>query len=61
MHNPNWKRILMGGMVAAMMACGGPGPGPGGGGGGGGAGAIRVVSSTNITGPNVSPPPISLQ
>jgi hypothetical protein len=38
MHNPNWKRILMGGMVAAMMACGGPGPNPSGGGGGGGAG-----------------------
>jgi hypothetical protein len=53
---------------------GGPGyPGPtrdgkpgtstghGGGGGGGGPGAIRVVSATDITGPNVSPPPVLLR
>lgn len=35
--------------------------GHGGGGGGGGPGAIRVVSTTDITGPNVSPPPVLLQ
>jgi hypothetical protein len=35
--------------------------GHGGGGGGGAPGAIRVVSSTDIAGSNVSPPPILLQ
>ncbi len=35
--------------------------GHGGGGGGGAPGAIRVVSSTDITGPNVSPPPVLLK
>lgn len=35
--------------------------GHGGGGGGGGPGAIRVVSATDIAGPNVSPPPILLK
>ena len=33
----------------------------GGGGGGGGPGAIRVVSATDITGPNVSPAPVILK
>jgi len=33
----------------------------GGGGGGGGPGAIRVVSATDIAGPNVSPPPVVLK
>jgi len=36
-------------------------PGRAGGGGGGAPGAIRVVSATNITGSNVSPPPLRLQ
>lgn len=35
--------------------------GHGGGGGGGGPGAIRVVSASDITGSNVSPPPILLR
>jgi len=34
--------------------------GHGGGGGGGGEGAIRVVSGTRLTGPNVSPPAVQL-
>jgi hypothetical protein len=35
--------------------------GHGGGGGGGGPGGIRVVSATDITGSNVSPPPVLLR